>query len=104
MTALDLVAEHERRAGGAVIGARPVVAHAAAELREHQDDHVVRMILLPQVGHERFKTLIDSGPKVLMKRSLTRVRVEAAVVAVEHAGAKVGAMRLSDTLQFAADR
>ena len=46
VAALDLVAEHEGRAGGAVIGAGAVVAHATAELREHQHDHVVGCVVL----------------------------------------------------------
>ena len=41
MTTLDLVAEDEGHAGGAMIGAGAVVTHAPAELREYEDDHVV---------------------------------------------------------------
>jgi antirestriction protein ArdC len=62
-------------------------------------------VLRPQVGHERLETLIHRGPQALaMQRALSRMRVEAAVVAVEHARAEIGAMHLSDALQLAADR
>ena len=49
MAALDLIAEHEGNPAGAVIGPGAVVADAAPELREHQQDHVVGVIVRPEV-------------------------------------------------------
>src|SRR5262245_48962858 len=52
VTTFDLVAEDEGRPGGAVVRPRAVVVDAAAKLREQQDDDVVGMVVLAEVGRE----------------------------------------------------
>ena len=104
MATFDLVTDHERHSGGTVIRAGSVVAHAAAELREHQHDDVVGRVVLPQVCHERVESFGHRGPQLGVQGVLSRVGVEAAVVAVEHPRAETGEMDLGDALQFAGDR
>ena len=48
-----LLTEHKDWPGCAVIRPGAVVMHAAAKLREQEDDHIVSVIVLPKVGHER---------------------------------------------------
>ncbi len=78
VAALHLVAEHERHAGRAMIRAGAIVAHAPAELREDEDDHVVRFVMRPEVGHERLEALGQLGPEARVQRVLARMRVVAA--------------------------
>src|ERR1700757_1926464 len=52
MAALDLLAEHEGTPAGAVIGPGAIVADAAPEFREHQQNHVVGVIVFAKVLHK----------------------------------------------------
>ncbi len=87
-----------------MIGARAVVVDPAAELGEQQHDHVVGLIVLAQVGHERLDALAHGAPQIAVTRVLPGMRIEGAVVAVEDPGADVGDVNLRDALQFAGDR
>ena len=44
-----MLTNREGHAGRAVVGARAVVRDTAAELREHEQRHVVAGLVLPQV-------------------------------------------------------
>src|SRR5438067_315075 len=104
MPAFDLLAEHEGNAAGPVIGARPVVVDTTAELGEQQHDHVIGFVVLAQIGHERVDTLGHRLPQIAVPGVLAGMRVEGAVIAVEHPAANLGDVRLSDALEFAGNR
>src|SRR6516165_6452871 len=104
MTTLDLFAEHERDAAGAVIGTGAVVAHATAELGEQQHDDVVGMVVLAQIGPERLDALANGAPQKGVPRALPGMRIKGAVVAIEDAAADVGTVRLRDPLELTGDR
>ncbi len=104
MAAFDLLAEHERDAAGAVIGPRAIIPNAAPELREHQQDDVVGVLVLAQVLHEGVDTLGHGGPQIAVSGILPGMRVKGAVVAVEDPGAQIGEMHLGDALQLPRDR
>src|SRR5262245_37392393 len=54
VSTLDLVAKHKRDTGGTMIRSGSVIAHAAAELREDEHDHIVRPVMWPEVRDEDF--------------------------------------------------
>src|SRR5258705_9465205 len=98
MAALDLLAEYEGNAAGAVIGTRAVVVDATAELRKQQHDDVVGFVVLAQVGHERLDALAHGAPQIAVPRVLAGMRVEGAVIAIEDPAADLGDVRLSYAL------
>ena len=102
-TALDLRAEHEDTAAGAVVGAGTVVPHAAAELGEQHHDHVVIAIVSLDVVPEVRDCPRQVGPELLEDRLLIRVRIEADQLRVEDASAEVGAVDRGDVFEAARD-
>ena len=103
MAALDLVADHEGRAAGAVVGAGAVVLDAAAELGEQHHDQVVTGVMLGQVIEEVADGGGHVGPQLGVHRRLVEVGVEAAVLRVEQLGAQVGQIDLRDVPQVLGD-
>src|SRR5215470_9513697 len=57
VTTLDLLAEDEGRPGCAMVRPRAVVVHAAAELREQEDDDVVSVVVLAEVRREGLEAI-----------------------------------------------
>ena len=104
MSALYLLAEHEGYAAGAMIGPRAVVADAATKLREHQQDHVVGVIVLAKILHEGIDAVGHGGPQIAVAGVLAGMGVEGAVVAVEDPAAQISQMSLRDSLELAGDR
>src|SRR3954453_2758515 len=104
MATLDLFAEHEGNAAGAMIGTRAIVLHAPPEFREQQHDDILGLVVLAQIGHERLNALAHGAPQIAVTGVLPGMRVEGAVVAVEDAAADLGDMNLRDALQLAGDR
>src|SRR5580704_16760871 len=96
MTALDLLAENEGDTAGAVIGSRAIVADTTAELREHQQDHVIGVVVFAQVLHERVDTLGYRAPQIAVAGVLAGMCVESAVIAVEDAAAQISEVSLRD--------
>ena len=102
--ALNGIADQEGHAASAVVGTGAIVVDPAAELGEHQHDDVVSGVILAQVVEEALLGLGDVGPQLVVHADLVGVAIEAAVVAVEDAGAQVGLVHLRDALQLGSDR
>src|SRR5260370_16816412 len=94
----------EGDSSGAVQGPRAIVAEETAELREHQEDDVVGVLVLAQILHEGIDTLGHGGPQIAVSGVLPGMRVKGAVVAVEDPGAEVSEMHLGDALELPPDR
>ena len=79
MATFHLLTKDKDWPGCAVIGPGAIVVHAPTELREQEDDHIVGMIVLPQVCHEGIQTLAHRRPQVAMAWVLAGVGIEAAM-------------------------
>ncbi len=90
--ALNRFAQYEGRAGRAVVGAGTIIPHPAPELREHDHYHVIVGIVFLQVGEEIADPGANIVPQAGVHPRLIGVGIEAAVVAVEDAGAQIGQM------------
>src|SRR5215471_13013391 len=97
---LDWLAQDKGYPTRAMVGARAVVTRATAKFRKHQHDHVVADAMLFQVIEEAGDTLGDVSPQLVVHTVLVGVAIEAAVVTVEDARAKIGHVHLSNTLQL----
>ena len=104
LAAPDVLAEDKGRAARAVVGAGAVVMDAASELGEHQQDDVVAHIVGLEVVHEGGDAFGDVLPQLVVHPGLVGVAVEAAVVAVEDARAKVGHVDLGYPLELVGQR
>ena len=100
-----MLAHHEGHAARAVVGARAVVDHAAAELREHEQHNVIAGLVIPQILHEGFNGVGHIGPQPGVVRGLVGVGVEAVVRGggKQDAGAELGQMGLGDVLHVLPD-
>ena len=101
---LNLFAEHEGDAAGAMIGPGAIVADTTTKLREHQQDHVVGVIVLAKVLHEGIDALGHGAPQITVAGVLAGVGVEGAVITVEDPAAQIGQMHLRDTLELPGNR
>ena len=98
-----VVADDERAAARAVVGAAAVVLHPAAELGEDQDGDVVGGVVLAEVLLERGERRGQLGQQAVVARDFLGVVVVAAVLGVEDAGAEVGGVDPRDVAQRLAD-
>jgi hypothetical protein len=86
-----------------VVGAGAVVVHPAAELGKEEHHHVVRGVVLPQVGVEVRDGLGRLGPQLGVGRPFVGVGIVAAVLGVEGASAQIGGEDFGDALQVLGD-
>src|SRR5207249_8031573 len=100
----NLVTEDEGWPGRTVVRPRAVVVDAAAELREQQDDDIVGVVVLAEVGHEGLETLAHGAPQLSVARVLAGVGIEASVITVEDPATQIGEMHLGDPAELAGDR
>ena len=103
--ALDLFADDEGHAAGAVVGAGAVVHGAASELGVEQRYDVVADVVVAQVGHEGVNVAGHVVQQVGLAHGLVGVGVEDVVGGrrEEHAGAQVGVMHLYHVAHVPAD-
>ena len=59
-----------------MIGARAIVTHAAAKLREQEHQHVVGRVVLPQIGEEGRDPFRHFLPQRRMRAKLAGMRVK----------------------------
>ena len=101
--AVDLVADDEGGAAGAVVGAGAVVADAPAEFRPDEYDGVVGDAVFVEVGHEVADRAGDLVPEAALHLDFVAVGVEAAVLGVVDAGAEVGGHYLGGVFEGLGD-
>ena len=101
--ALDVLAEDEGSAPGAVVGAAAVVPDAAPELGEHQDGHVVRGVVLAQVLGEGGQRPGQLAEEPVVAGQLLGVVVVAPLLGVEDARPQPGGVHPGDVPQAAGD-
>src|SRR4051794_10998594 len=88
--ALHVVADDERTAAGAVVGAAAVVFDPPAELGKDQDGDVVRRVVLAEVLQEGSQRTGQFGEQLRVAGQLLSVVVVAAMLRIEDACAQPG--------------
>ena len=101
---LDVVADHEGHAAGAMVGPGAVVLDAPAELREEEERRIVACVVLVHVVHEVADGRREFRPQLVMSGELARVGVVAALLGVVDARAEVGKHHLRGVAEVLPNR
>ena len=103
--ALDAAADEEERRGLAVVGAAAAVLRdAPAELAKGHREHAIVVAVRGEVVVKRGDRVRELAQQPVLRALLAHVRVERAVLHVEHAGPDVAADDLRGQREAAAER